>query len=400
MRTTILVAIVLTCGVVGLLGARHKETPQPAPLKSADDKAFVVHEWGTFTNFSASDGTQLAFRSVLGEELPPFVQHHPSFLFSKGEIVARQRMETPVTYFYSDRPRAVEARVDFPAGRLTEFYPPTNDLPPFGLLGEPGRDTSLTWRMVIRPHADFKQPPGVPDVEGDERYSFARQTDSAFVEVGDGDGQKHYEKFLFYRGAGNFVLPLKLTALSGRRFRVANEGGDAIAGLFMVTIDDDGLRFREYPSLGGRAKLEMQVPDATASADELAAKMASALQATGLYEKEAAAMVATWQSSWFREPGARLFYLVPRRLTDEIIPLAVEPAPDGMVRVLVGRMEILTPEATNRLRNLAYNSASDPAGELSQLGRFARPALDYLMAQTTDVTARDAIKRLHSLSRR
>lgn len=407
MRTTMAVAILVTCGVLGLIGAK-REMPEREPPKSADHKPFVVHEWGTFTNFSASDGTQLAFRSVLGEELPAFVRHDPLMLFTKGEIVARHRMETPVTYFYSDRPRTVEARVDFPLGRLTEFYPPTSDSAEWGILGGPTpKSSSLAWQIMVRPEADFDTLPELPDVEGDERYGYARETDSAIVEVAEGEAQKHYEKFLFYRGAGDFSLPLRLEAHSGSRFRVVNDGREAIAALFMVTIDDDGLSFREYSTLGGHDMLDMQVPDVTATADELGERMAASLVAAGLYDKEARAMIATWQSSWFREPGARLFYLVPRRLTDEIIPLHVEPAPDEMVRVLVGRMEILTPEGERHLRELANTSDSDlligkpaAASELNRLGRFARPAVDYLLAQTSDPVVQEAFKRLRSLARR
>lgn len=400
MRATMTVAIVLICGVLVLLRAKEKETLNDESAISAVEKPFVVHEWGTFTNFSASDGTQLAFRSVIGEELPPFVRHHPAFLWTKGELVARQRMETPVTYFYSDRPRTVEARVDFPAGRLTEFFPPASELKLSGMA-----DSSLAWEIAIRPEAGFDRLPELPDVDGDERYGFARQTDSAVVEVMDDVGQRHCEKFLFYRGAGNFSLPLRLEALSGGRFRAVNDGSDAIEGLFVVMIDDNGVRFREYPKLTAYATLEMRVPDESATADQLGERMAAALVAAGLYKKESQAMIDTWRSSWFREPGARLLYLVPRRLTDRIIPLSIDPAPDETVRVLVGRMEILTPKAAERLRKLAgyvktglLTDDALVANEINRLGRFARPAIDYLLAQTSDPLAQEAIKRLRSLA--
>ncbi len=65
-----------------------------------------MHEWGTFTEFSGSDGVRLEFRPLADEDLPPFVldrflQSGVGNPFSKSEIRVRLRMETPVTYFYT-----------------------------------------------------------------------------------------------------------------------------------------------------------------------------------------------------------------------------------------------------------------------------------------------------------
>jgi hypothetical protein len=194
---------------------------------------------------------------------------------------------------------------------------------------------------------------------------------------------------------------LRLEALPGRQFRVINDGADEIAGLFLVMIDEQGLHFGEHAAVAPHATLEAAVPDATATGDELGDRMARALVAAGLFEKEAAAMIRTWQSSWFSEPGARLFYLVPRRLTDAIIPLRVEPSPDEMVRVLVGRMETFTPEAADRLAAVidgmgtCSSTEVEPLrSELDRLGRFAEPALAYLKVNAADVETRAAIERL------
>jgi len=46
-------------------------------------------------------------------------------VFSKSGYVTKIRMETPVTYFYTDEPALVDVRVDFPKGLLTEFLPAT-----------------------------------------------------------------------------------------------------------------------------------------------------------------------------------------------------------------------------------------------------------------------------------
>jgi len=94
--------------------------------KPKEAERFIVHEWGTFTNFAGADGVQLDFRPLIDNELPAFVYDRAmqgTLWLGKGQR-ARQRMETPVIYFYTDRPREVSVSVDFPSGLLTEFYPP------------------------------------------------------------------------------------------------------------------------------------------------------------------------------------------------------------------------------------------------------------------------------------
>ncbi len=66
------------------------------------DGRLVVHEWGTFTNFSGSDGVKLEYRPLVDKDLPDFVLDrgwqaglHPRF--TKTLLRGRQRMETPVT---------------------------------------------------------------------------------------------------------------------------------------------------------------------------------------------------------------------------------------------------------------------------------------------------------------
>src|SRR6188768_2264107 len=92
-----------------------------APSYQAKVDKLIVHEWGTFTNYSGANGVQLEFRPLLDGELPAFVfdraiqSRNP---FGKSLYVARQRMETPVTYFYTDRPRDVDVKVAFPKGLL------------------------------------------------------------------------------------------------------------------------------------------------------------------------------------------------------------------------------------------------------------------------------------------
>jgi len=51
---------------------------------------------------------------------------------------------------------------------------------------------------------------------------------------------------------------------------------------------------------------------------EIMAELERTLVKQGLYPKEAAAMIKTWNDSWFEE-GLRLFYFVPRAAADAIL---------------------------------------------------------------------------------
>jgi hypothetical protein len=53
-------------------------------------------------------------------------------------------------------------------------------------------------------------------------------------------------------------------------------------------------------------------------------------------------MLSTWRDSWFKE-GTRLFYIVPTNMIESILPLDINPKPTGIVRVFVGRVELVRP---------------------------------------------------------
>jgi hypothetical protein len=135
----------------------------------------------------------------------------------------------------------------------------------------------------------------------------------------------------------------------------------------------------------------MILPSQTATLDALSDEVVRALVSDGLFEKEARAMVKTWRASWFGEEGTRVFYSLPQSVTDAMIPLHLSPAPKEMVRVMIGRLETLTPERESRIATLvAHLGDADPAvrdqssAELKSMGRFAEPALRRIAEKTAD----------------
>jgi hypothetical protein len=386
---------------------------------------FIVHEWGTFTSFSGSDAVKLEFRPLVDVDLPRFVldrgrQEGKPNLLLKSNYRVFQRMETPVTYFYSDREREARVRVGFPQGMLTEFYPPVErQLPAFEWFTEqPLTGAELDWGKVwIVPEdrlqvnlADGKLAEQVrdrvlhrllPNSDNYPHYAYARETDSALVYV-ERQATKDrplapfgefFEKFLFYRGIGNFELPLQLSAAAGDRYELTNTGAEPIRSLFLVTAHEGKVRFASIDGIkpGERLRLNQSKDDSTVEA--LGEAVVAALMEEKLYEKEARAMVKTWQESWFGEEGTRLFYMLPQSVTDELLPLTIDPVPDETVRVMVGRLEIMRPEDEARVTALVQQSAQDRAAAqelrsqkseapqyklppaIIDLGRLAEPAL-------------------------
>src|SRR5262245_10724332 len=81
----------------------------------------IVHEWGTFLAMSGSDGVSLD--GLYHEE-----HALPGFVHARGRDQLRLprvhlKGETPVIYFYTDRPQQVAVDVRFPQGIWTQWYP-------------------------------------------------------------------------------------------------------------------------------------------------------------------------------------------------------------------------------------------------------------------------------------
>src|SRR5262249_10243644 len=58
-----------------------------------------------------------------------------------------------------------------------------------------------------------------------------------------------HEKFIFYRGAGNFTMPLTVTAQIGGTIALKNTGHGTFRGAVLVQIQNGKVRFREIGTL-------------------------------------------------------------------------------------------------------------------------------------------------------
>jgi hypothetical protein len=416
------------------------------------ERDLVVHEWGTFTSLQGSDGLPIKWNPLESSGLPRFVYdwnhqglgRYPSGLLglgSKSVLVTLQRMETPVVYFYTDRDITLDLTVSFPKGGITEWYPQAAEIGPCrfppgpviskldsglhscGVSPSFTLDSFLNFRNVkasfIRWHGLKILPTGRhPEVTGllptdssGSHYFAARETDSAYVQVPSESGsgsQSQCEKFLFYRGVGNFATPLSVSMRNEGAVTIANTGSETISHLLVLGIDGKAGAFVYLDELkpGARTDATLDLhrrpqPLATLRT-QIEEQMAHSLTAEGLFAREATAMVKTWADSWFTEQGVRVLYILPRAWTEETLSMRVEPRPKQLVRVMVGRAELITPETEKELnlelteaRQRRVEAEGEIRGTVAKLGRFAGPvfgrALDRADLRPAE---RDELQRL------
>jgi len=342
-----------------------------------DPPDLTVHEWGTFTSIAGKNGLAVEWQPLPlpgTTDLPEFVEHFSTSNFKLG-LRGTIRMETPVMYFYSPQDMKVSVKVAFAKGIITEWYPQALDVEPRGVLRNTDLDQmqmngTIAWENVsISPDLV----PDLPREDRESRYYVARETASSPVSVTTSNGDQQ-EKFLFYRGVSAAPLPLSAKLDSDGRLWVKNLGQDRIPAIILFERRGERVGYRSLGALTDGAVLEP--PDLNDSNESLSAELEGILIERGLYPDEASAMVRTWSDVWFEE-GSRLIYIVPARFIDNILPVTIDPEPAKIVRVFVGRLEIVTP-ATMRAVEAAV--VSNDKVTLNKYGRFVEPILEVAKA--------------------
>src|SRR3984885_1126604 len=356
-----------------------------AEVQTAPTGDLTIHEWGTFTSVAGQDGCAVDWDALGGaNDLPRFVNDFGYRCF-KWRVTGTVRMETPVMYFYSPQTLEARVRISFPKGLITEWYPQAQ-YEVFQKSGSDGAmhrmdekqpyafDTSLgsitgaiEWPSIqVEPNTS----PALPTETAPSRYYAARQTDSAPITVGD-----QHEKFLFYRGVGRFPVPLSARMGGDGSVEVKNRGAEAVPTVILFENHEGHLRFHNGAVV--KSAVTFDAPSLDSSLPALRNELENALTAQGLFPLEAQAMVETWRDSWFEE-GTRLIYIVPSRAVDAFLPLDVNPAPSQTARVFVGRIELITPEAT---RSVEEAIAAGDWPTIQRHGRFLDPILDRIVAE-------------------
>lgn len=363
--------------------------------------AMEVHEWGTFTVLSGSNGYQVPWYASYGDlaRLPDFVS--PGIGIGGKAGFARIRMETPVLYFYPEKQQKVSVDVSFTGGSITETFPHSVG----GKVGvNPGMSISMDghWSGTLLPPTDKEAIAGIPSiVKNDhlEPYGAAREVPDAWIfqsDVKEIPGLKdqpkfpQQEKFIFYRGAGAAEIPI-LASMTGDVATVTNQCKGAIPFGVALRVRDGKAAWVTIPAIAAAPsgdepamnRAQVAFPDPGLSLDEAESQLAGvwkkALEADGLTTAEASAMVETWRTTWFRENGDRILSLVPRKTVDAMLPLTITPAPEKTERVFVARIEILCPEREGGLADLMSSTKAVDGTDFKTfsslgLGRFANGA--------------------------
>ena len=358
-----------------------------APSGSRSPDRLIAHEWGTFTTVAGEDGRAIEWLPLNGPtDLPCFVEHYKNsnnvkilptedprlidYETARSRLWGKVRMETPVLYLYGPKQTNVHVKVRFPKGLITEWYPHATSsmlgVTPT-ILRNPMFETFLDWPTITlgTPASD-----GLPTEPGKSHYYAARATEATSLQVGS---QK--EKFLFYRGVANFDVPLSARPNKTGDIEIRNLGAETIPNLVLFERRGSTFGYRVGGSLIGSVTLG--APQQNATLEALGADLEKMLMGAGLYQKEAAAMLETWRDSWF-EDGVRVFYIIPPKAVDGILPLTVSPSPASVARVFVGRMEVLTPNVQQTVETAITRN---DAATLERYARFLGPISDRILAK-------------------
>ena len=392
----------LIAGVLSLIAAGIAASP-------GDPSRLVVHEWGTFLAMNGSDGVSLDGMYHEEHALPSFVHAR-----SRDQLrlpMSRIKSETPVIYFYTQQAQRVQVEVGFPAGLWTQWYPQAVAVAP-GIVqtGSPPRTRNgrISWDVTVRPPDARNGTP--PAASTDALWNYAREVDAAYVTASNQSrpgSPDEWERFIFYRGLGEVPLPIQVRLDEGRISASTSER-EGLHHLFILNVQngrgaysyatalrpDHGSLEQAVPSMNGSLTLDRFV-------ETISADVASRLIASGLYEKEAQAMVNTWKSSYFKTDGVRVLFVLPQSWTDRFIPMRITPMPQQLVRVMVGRVELLDAARERRaeaaIRDLASARADvrQRAFELLRAeGRYVEPIVRRALRTTADEQVRTLSRRL------
>lgn len=407
----------LTLGLIILLSDLYIPQKLQATLSPTN---LVVHEWGTFTSVAGKRGTAIDWRPLNGaSDLPSFVYKEGEEGFrgtyqtkfsGKDAKLVKIRMETPVIYFYTEKEMEVDVNVKFPQGRITEWYPQAGIVDNYAGKNQRSKFQSngINWGTIkLLPN---EQPNYLREAT-DSHYYPARETDAVAVQVCNADKTKiEKEKFLFYRGVGDFELPLRATTVQNKltlsdgseNYGTKGNIGRNLLNLVVFENRNGKVGYKTVPNLSVAVTIER--PELDKTLPQVFDELENRLVEEGLYKKEAKAMLETWKDSWFEE-GLRVFYILPRMTVDEILPLQIEPRPKETTRVFVGRTEVITPEMEQDVRKQVFFLRSGSAEirqkaqeNLKKYGRFYEPVLKIIFENEKNRKVRKQIEDIIKVS--
>jgi hypothetical protein len=340
------------------------------------------------------------------------------------------RLETPVVYVHLPTGQAsatFDLRATFHGGFLSQFYPlaepsvdgrvlrwedvTTRDLVNGKEVSQtirelqgqgPGQNGATTWQRWQAPELRATTtstltwrgiraggPSAAPET-GSPIWLAPRAVTAANLAVG-----KEHERYLFYRGLAHLDAPLVAKrSADGRSLRVTPRlpdlDPDTVPRLWLADLRGDGTAAFHAVEAATRHLRSLDEPafsdiPATFTADDystgrlatLRQELHAALVADGLFADEAQALLNTWEASYFKAPGQRLFFLVPRAWTDRVLPLTVS-IPAVTTRAMMGRIEVVSPAQRRALETIA----AGPVSTTAWYDRFTEEHIGYRVGKS------------------
>lgn len=355
------------------------DVPPATPLE--------VHVFGTLTSVQSSEGADLTGVWHDEEALPAFVAGRYAPEAGPTEAVPpgiTHKLQALVVTLHGEA-GAATVRVDVPTGLPSRWHPAPQALVPPAGEGAALSGGSVTFSAAIDPTA----PQG-----GDEPgvWSALRAVGAPMLASG--------ERFLFAQAVASLDLPLSVEALQDGTFRVTNASDQEIPAAWLVHVHDGGgLRLTIGALAPGESKVQEPTPkeiDLDEYTKQASAAMRAALEGAGLTAAEAEGLIGTWSWSVFHTKGLRLLYLPPPGWLEAALPVTVTPAPAGITRAIVGRIEVLTPPEEQALAGAitAAAAGTGAAPAVEALGVFAEPRLRRALELLTDPDAQALCQQL------
>ena len=343
---------------------------------------FTVHEWGTFTQVIASDGTILDGLEREEEPLPPFVHSHAGL---QNSLIARKgfrrpvqgvntKMETPVIYFYTDQALQAEVEVQWKGGSISQWYPQRTggETPPAARPIAP-----VLHPDAILSNSDFTKRGGIDFTKVTTAASLGKSMSPPQINLTKPTSSKETRPPTGSIPACQMRASSPAAPNQKATFSIAESVASTAASTspsttpmpsrfqtpssttfpFALVFQNDGRTIRSKVLTDGlSAGTSLTIPDQDLNdlgyvnspwQSTVYRQMREGLVQAGLFQDEAEGMIQTWWSSYFAKPSfngsPRVFWILPTAQVDEVLPLTINPKPQKTVRVIVGRAEILRP---------------------------------------------------------
>ena len=331
-------------------------TAPPVTFRVVPVDDLAVHEWGVFTVYNDlrfANADRKAEWSSLPEE---FYRQFPK---TRLQWVP-SAWDKPIIYFHTARPNLrFRTSVNFGEGAPVVWWPavakPLDETPGrrpevskvklfhelewHGWLGEKlpanefrrGREAFAAELFALPEKLWLQQARNVPEASTITVHGTALSGGAPWVAT-----RPESEKFLYYDGLVPAPDYLRCTRSDADSVTVSNTAKFDIGPLLVADQRGASPGGSILGKLAAGSTVQIRFASGL-SADTLAKRLDSELQAAGLLESEAGSILTIWRRGLFERPGVTACYLLPRSEYERMLPISIKPKPASLVRVGIVR---------------------------------------------------------------